>query len=405
MVESARLDLFARCLFAAFVCAGPVGCQSDAAPAPVAPSVPPRAAPAPAPVAVDRGVEAFRRGESLLHGGEVDLAGAAQAYEVACDAGYGRACAALGLLVQDGRGTPRDTDRASKLYDRACRNGAGVGCFNLGLMALSGTGVARDKAAAEVQFVRAREVYLKACDGGDGGACVNLGFLYEQGYGVEKDAAKARAFDEKGCAAGEQDACASAALIALQGGEAKAATALEETCKKKSPVGCRILAQVWFRGEYGVEKDVDGALEAAKRGCQFGERAACAFLGALLAQANGPVEQVRPLFERACRLGDSGACLAIASSFKGAPSVAGAWIVRACDIGDPEGCLYAAALPDATDAERAERTTRACRQHFPPACARLVEQAKPLPMLDADAVEMRALLCTEGVEAACAPDP
>ncbi len=403
---------FIACLVA--VAFGSVGCDADkpasppntAAPS-AAPSATPAAAPAaapvkpPAPVTPD-GAALFKKAEGLLHSKGVDLAGAAAAYTEACDAGFGRGCAALGLLVQDGRGVERDIQRATQLYDKACQAGAGVGCFNLGLMALSGNGVARDTAAADGQFARAHTVYTKACDSGDGGACLNLAFLYEQGFGVDKDVGKAKALDDKGCAAGEQDACASAGLLALQGGDKAGITAIEASCKKNSPVGCRILAQIWFRGAHEVEKDVDGALEAAKRGCQLGERSACSFLGALLAQANGPVAQVRPLLERACLLGDSGACLAYASSHKGAPTVAGVWILRACDIGDPEGCLYAAGLPTATPEQSADRIARACQMHFPRACGQMVEAGRPLPMLPRDATTMKKTLCDDGLQAACA---
>ena len=379
----------------------------------------PKPAPAPTPVAgakvpdtakpvtklpelkVLDGPALHQKAEGLLVGKGVDAKGAAVAFGQACDAGNARSCASLGLLVQDGRGVDKDIPKATDLYDKACRLGAGVGCFNLGLMALSGNGVARDKAAADGQFARAREVYGKACDAGNGGACLNMAFLYEGGFGVEMDLGKAKELDDKGCVAGEQDACASAGLIALKGGDKAAVTAIENSCKKNSPVGCRILAQLWFRGTHGVDKDVDGALEAAKRGCQLGERSACAFLGALLAQANGPTAQVRPLFERACLLGDSGACMAYASSHKETPMVAGLWLMRACDIGDPEGCLYAANLPTATKEQRDDRTSRSCRLHFPPACKVMVEAKRPLPMLPADAKTMKTKLCTDGVKAAC----
>jgi hypothetical protein len=81
-------------------------------------------------------------------------------YQEACDAGEVLACNLFGLMLETGRGVPRDLARAGTLYRLACEGGAAVGCMNLGRLYQAGAGVAADT-------VRASGLYQVACEAGD----------------------------------------------------------------------------------------------------------------------------------------------------------------------------------------------------------------------------------------------
>ena len=81
-------------------------------------------------------------------------------YQQACDGGDMIACNLFGVMLETGRGVPRDLARSGTLYRLACEGGAAVGCMNLGRLYQAGAGVAADSA-------RASGLFQVACEGGD----------------------------------------------------------------------------------------------------------------------------------------------------------------------------------------------------------------------------------------------
>jgi TPR repeat protein len=194
--------------------------------------------PEPEPIVFPDDIEAlFALGEDLVEGRgrPVDLAGAAQAfrraaeaghpgaqfelgwafetgrgvapaiafavrwYERAIEAGEPRAMNNLGWLYAHGRGVPRDTDRAVALYRQGAEAGEPSAMGNLGWMMENGIGTAQDLAGAA-------DWYARAAAAGDTQSMLNLGNLHLVGDGVAQDASKALAWFARARAAGRIEA-------------------------------------------------------------------------------------------------------------------------------------------------------------------------------------------------------
>ena len=283
-------------------------------------------------------------GTLSLRADPVDLAGAAAAYAKACDGGYAPGCASLALQVQDGRGVPWDEARAVQLYQRACDGGAGVGCFNLALMYDGGNGVPQDRAKAEAMMARAFQLYTVQCET-EPLWCTNIGFLYENGMvGGQVDDAKAVAADRKGCDRGDSDACASYALLQLDGKglakDRKAAIArLEKLCQAGGALACGVLGHALVDGGHVPAR----AVALLAKSCELGNAQSCAAASALYGMGEGvAVDQAKSSAYgvRGCDLGDSLACMAEGRGLEAKrPARAADFYQRACQIGTSDGCL------------------------------------------------------------------
>jgi uncharacterized protein len=88
----------------------------------------------------------------------------------------------LGELHMQGRGVPKDVQKAVLLYQQAAMKGVVTAQFNLGVLYLTGEGVPKqDSLQAEALFRRAAEKGFVM-------AMVNLAQMYRTGYGdVPKD--------------------------------------------------------------------------------------------------------------------------------------------------------------------------------------------------------------------------
>jgi uncharacterized protein len=113
--------------------------------------------------------------------------------------------------------------------------------------------------------------------GGDGAghACWKAGEQRAEGTLVEKDLDKARSLWERGCEMGEGQACLA-------------------------------LAVAYGEGRFGPRDDAAKERWMA-RGCQAGAANACIDWARIL-EARGDEDAVRAAWERACALGDDGAC-------------------------------------------------------------------------------------------------
>jgi TPR repeat protein len=75
-----------------------------------------------------------------FHAEPKDLTKAASFLKRACDIGWQSGCANYALLLEQGRGVPRDVARAKQLYEGACKAGAGLACDRLKILAASDGG-------------------------------------------------------------------------------------------------------------------------------------------------------------------------------------------------------------------------------------------------------------------------
>jgi uncharacterized protein len=173
----------------------------------------------------------------------------ARAYEQACDHGDPLACTNLGFMFERGEGGPRDLEGAARMYRKGCSGSLctpsnTLGCINLGRMHRDAMGMKADPREAlrlfrlacdrtprydeEAEHV-ARACSLagtilalgeaplrdeaaglklldKGCSANDTFGCYNLGVLWQ-----DRDKAKARAYYQRACDAGDAEACTYAA--------------------------------------------------------------------------------------------------------------------------------------------------------------------------------------------------
>ena len=100
------------------------------------------------------------------------------------EAGDANAQVGLGLLLDLGRGVPRDAAKAYTWYRRAADAGVARALFNVAVMHDSGIGVARDTTQAATWYAR-------AAARGHGRAQYNLAQLYASGDGVPRNVEQA----------------------------------------------------------------------------------------------------------------------------------------------------------------------------------------------------------------------
>ena len=120
----------------------------------------------------------------------------------ACEEGYGRACASLGIWYRDGEvGLEADLARGRSFFESACAGEHYSSCTTAGFMHYGDQGGEGDKELA-------RRYFEQACEGEHAGGCSRLGFLYEHGSaGLAVDVERAEALYEQGCQGGVSWAC------------------------------------------------------------------------------------------------------------------------------------------------------------------------------------------------------
>ncbi|MDR2047615.1 MAG: hypothetical protein LBP79_06985 [Clostridiales bacterium] len=109
---------------------------------------------------------------------------AAEWYGKAAANGNAEALNNLGALTQRGVGAPQDYARAFELYARAAKQNNANALYNLGNCYYNGWGAPRDEK-------KAAELYARAAELGQAKAQNNLAYMYEKGDGVPRDADKA----------------------------------------------------------------------------------------------------------------------------------------------------------------------------------------------------------------------
>ena len=114
------------------------------------------------------------------------------------------------------------------------------------------------------------------CDQGSGKACVKLGMTLSK---TKSDHAGARAVYDKGCKAGEPEACLLLGMM-LKAGEGgpknleEAAGQFAIACKGKNAMACNELGVLYLSGE-GVKRDWTMAQATFKRACDMGYQPGC----------------------------------------------------------------------------------------------------------------------------------
>ncbi len=233
-----------------------------------------------------------------------------------------RACHALGVMVRDGKGGPRDLPRAAELFEIACRDEVADACVDLGQAVYDPP----EAAEVEAEPARAVELFFNACNAVDPGdadpsgltlarSCDALGRAYEEGKGVEngkKDAERAKELYVKACDAKHASGCVNAGRLAARQGRKgleEAATLFERGCKLDARYGCFELAELHEEKKL-ADASPDKAAEFYQKTCNIDPTRGCYEAAQLMEK--GLVEErggaIESLYNLACEHGNAEAC-------------------------------------------------------------------------------------------------
>lgn len=224
--------------------------------------------------------------------------------DAACQLGEGSACNWLGVTYGDGRGVPKDVERALPLLERGCELGFGMACANVAFYRKPG------KAEELRLFQRAceqsspigcawwgvrlldqdepgnlRTAFEKlqiGCGGYIGWACARIGAHYREGVGLAQNDEKGADFEERACDLQLGSGCAELAGAFIDGkGRPKDATRgmalLQKACKLDKAEGCYALGRAYLDG-HGTAKDEGAARERFNTACDAEHAEACRVL-------------------------------------------------------------------------------------------------------------------------------
>ncbi len=282
---------------------------------------------------------------------------AARFYRLACDEGDQLGCHNLAVLLEQGRGVPRDLSAALELYDAACRGGEPLACSNLGLAVASGRG---DGSPDPAQAI---DLYTRACDDGAMIGCNNLAFALERGEGTLKNLRRASELYERACMRGHVRSCTRLSWLAAQ----RCGERRQETCEERvsaepdvvdllgrrcaassDPVVCTGYGAYVEIGRF-VEEDLEAARGHFQRACDADLGWGCASLASSLRRDAATQPDLAPraleLHERACSLGFLRSCRDAGSTLlngDGVPRDAPRGLERvrgACASGARDACL------------------------------------------------------------------
>jgi len=126
------------------------------------------------------------------------LAKAAASYEKACSLNYDPGCLNEGWMLLDGKGAPRDTDRAVSDFKLSCNHGNAAGCSALGYALV---GLAKN----EAEETKGLEWLTSGCEHDDGFGCFVL--ANQEAKKQRELTREARTHYEKACRLGIKQAC------------------------------------------------------------------------------------------------------------------------------------------------------------------------------------------------------
>jgi TPR repeat protein len=235
-----------------------------------------------------------------------------------CDGGKQSTCTVLGTLYHLGHVVPEDWDRASALWTKACDAGDANACFRQGDLAYhrrlglakpsqQSIDTAQKEGEAAGNVFRARGIALarKQCDEGVAAACEGVARNLDHpwlGGNPDKVVAEAlfkRASElvQKGCDAGDREACSRLRSYLIYGSGA--------------PAGV------------GIPKDVQRGIELTRQACRAGDTLACGESAGLSHRAYVRGEkadltepEVFRFYSKACDDGSLSYCSAAAEMLK-----------------------------------------------------------------------------------------
>jgi serine/threonine protein kinase/TPR repeat protein len=248
----------------------------------------------------------------------VDFVAAARSLSRGCEAENGRACVGIGDLLRDGRGRPPDFKASLDRYRRGCDLGWGESCYRVAVAYMDGVEVTEDTKQTQSFLAKGTKALMRACTKRDPYACGVSGHALMRGLGHEKDVeagkkqlARAATLYEKACEDGAQLACYFRAEMQVgkwgaPKNSVQGRAGHEATCTAGVVASCSEWAAALTLGQ-GGPKDVNRARTLREESCRKGHPSSCFLLGKLRADA-ARYEDAIKLAEKACALGNTGAC-------------------------------------------------------------------------------------------------
>lgn len=225
------------------------------------------------------------------------------AYKQGCNGGSGDACVRLAHVLDEGIGVGKDVDGANEALDKACtRYDNGDACQKIGErlgiakknlprafeLARRGCELDPKYCGTLAEFYRlgfgiaaadqaeATRYYKTACEAG-GGWCDNFGRRAHDGVGMAPDKAAAQAALERGCKGGWPASCYQGAqyLIAAKTDDARASVLANLGCDAKHGNSCYLAGWLASAGRAGGPASPERALALFERSCEYKSPVGC----------------------------------------------------------------------------------------------------------------------------------
>lgn len=209
-----------------------------------------------------------------------DYQNAFKYFKKACELKFNQSCFNIGLMSEQGKGTPKDEFKAFDMFSKTCiKNKKGkynpyFGCANLAFLYLDGRGVRQN-------FKAGIEILNDTCKDGNLANCEILSNIYNDGYsGITKDTNKAMEILEFSCKKGEINACLKISNNLLDGNITdqkkiqKGISMLENVCKLKNSEACLKLGIYYTNGNF-VKQNLTVAKEFFGIACDLRNEKGC----------------------------------------------------------------------------------------------------------------------------------
>lgn len=153
--------------------------------------------------------------------------------------------------------------------------------------------------------------------------------------------------------------------------------------KKKNGPSCKSLADLYLAGKNGAPQDETKAYEAMKRGCELGDKAACALAGGMAEKGTGVAanpDEAIALYTTGCLKKHGPCCMLLGTAYEAGtlankdPAKAAEFFGKACQLKDDKGCVNLSVLElrgegiPANAARAIRRLDQLCKKKVGRAC-------------------------------------